>query len=461
LEKAIKIALSALGARLLLAPFFAHVWDVNTLQTSLEGVLQGVNPYSFMASQTAALTAQSGIPVSFQGYDYLPHALLIFLPFYQLYLYLGGNLAPILNVYDFSTHVSSASFNLDVNLFLLFLKLPIILADGIVVYLLATRNLGVGRFYAYSPYVILVSAVWGNFDGFVALFLLLAILFVSKHPRYAGLFYGLSLMKLYTILLLPAFCVELWREARFTSLRNFLVGAVISQLPTVYWLLLDPKSMLADIISFNGARISGGVTPLNVLWTIPSLAFTQGAIDLAFVIFAVAYIFFLITALRSRLDLVDSSILVLATFLMFGTVVNEQYLVAALPLMALRYQKPALALSAIAFVFAMFNATPVYFAMPLLFELNLSGFVTAFYGFIGTTPVYVTRALILFSLGLYFFLRSFDLIRWILGRRDSKPSGYGRWPQSLYQTTLIPKIKNFELEYASLNLGSAFRREPK
>jgi hypothetical protein len=155
LETTVKIALSAVAVRLLFAPFFAHVWDVNTLQTSLEGVLSGVNPYSFMASQSVALSSQSGIPVTFQGY-YLPQALLIFLPFYRLYLFLGGNPAPILNLHDYTAQITSASFNLDVNLFLLFLKLPIILADGVVTYLLSTRNLRAGKFYAFSPNVIFI-----------------------------------------------------------------------------------------------------------------------------------------------------------------------------------------------------------------------------------------------------------------------------------------------------------------
>jgi hypothetical protein len=371
-----------------------------------------------MASQSVALSSQSGIPVTFQGYDYLPQALLIFLPFYRLYLFLGGNPAPILNLHDYTAQITSVSFNLDVDLFLLFLKLPIILADGVVTYILATRNLGAGKFYAFSPYVIFISAFWGNFDAFVALFLLFAVLFVSKHPGYAGLFYGLSLIKLYTILLLPIFLFALWRQSRFTSLRVFFIGLVISQVPTFYWLLLDPASMIADVVSFNGTRAGGGVTPLNVLWTIPSLAFNQGAVSFAFVVFAVAYVFFLISALRSRIDLVDSCIIALTTFLMFATVVNEQYLVGVLPLMALRHQKTALILSSVAVVFSMFNAFPVYFAMPLLYELNLSGFVTGFFDFAGTAPIFTIRSLILFSLGLYFFLRSFDLVRSVLHKRS-------------------------------------------
>jgi hypothetical protein len=103
---------------------------------------------------------------------------------------------------------------------------------------------------------------------------------------------------------------------------------------------------------------------------------------------------------------------------MFATVVNEQYLVGVLPLMALRYQKTALILSSIAVVFSMFNAFPVYFAMPLLYELNLSGFVTSFFEFAGTAPIFAIRSLILFCLGLYFFLRSFDLINSVLRKRS-------------------------------------------
>lgn len=411
MEKAVKIALSAIGIRLLFAPLFAHLWDVNTVQTALYDLVHGLDPYAAMASASVSLTAQSGIFVGFQGYDYLPHALLIFLPFYKLYLLLGGNPTPIQNVSDVVSQFANLTFSPDVNLFLLLLKAPIILADGAVTYLIAKRDLGLGRIYAFSPYVILISSVWGNFDAFIGLFLLISILSAKEHPKLAGLFYGLSLMKLYTVILLPLFVVQMFRQRRTSGVLGFSLGLVLSQIPTLYWLANDSKSFVADILLYNTARTGGGITPLNTLWTIASLSFDQSVSRIALLVFAVAIVIALMIVVRRRLGLIDSSILMLCVYLMFGMVVNEQYLLAVFPLLLLRFQKFAQKLSNTAFVFTMFNSTPVYFAVPLLYELNLAGFVSSFFNFIGTMQVFVVRSVILFSVGVYFFMSNFDVIR--------------------------------------------------
>jgi hypothetical protein len=415
MEKAVKVALSAIGIRLLLAPFFAHLWDVNTLQTAVYDLLHGLNPYAVMASESSGLTAQSGIFVGFQGYDYLPHAFLIFLPFYRLYLLLGGNPTPIQNVSDVTNQFANLVFSPDVNLFLLLLKLPIILADGAVTYLLARRDQGLGRIYAFSPYVILISSVWGNFDSIVALFLLMSILLAKEHPRLAGLFYGLSLMKLYTVILLPLFLVQMFRQRRTSGLLDFSLGLALSQVPTFYWLAVDSRPMVADLL-FNAARTGGGITPLNTLWTISSLSFDQATSEVALLVFAAATVIALAVAVWRRFDLIDSSIMVFCVFLMFGLVVNEQYLLAVFPLLLLRSRRFAQKLGGIAFVFTMLNSTPVYFAVPLLYELGLAGFVSSFFNFIGAMDVFVFRSVILFSVGTYFFLSNFDVIRSVIAK---------------------------------------------
>jgi len=421
MEKAVKIALSAIGIRLLFAPFFAHLWDVNTLQTALFDFVHGRDPYAAMVSESASLTSQSGILVGFQGYDYLPQALLIFLPFYKLYLLLGGNPTPIQNVSDVVNQFANLTFSPDVNLFLLLLKAPIIFADGAVTYLLARKNLVLGQIYAFSPYVILISAIWGNFDAFVAASLLISVLSAKEHPKLSGLFYGLSLMKLYTVIILPLFLVEMVRQRRSSGVLGFTLGLFVSQIPTLYWLVTDSKSFVADILVYNTARTGGGITPLNTLWTIASLSFDQSASRVALLVFVAAVGVALVISVWRRLELIDSSILLLCIYLMFGMVVNEQYLLAVFPLLLLRFRNLAQRLGMTAFVFTMFSSTPVYFALPLLYELGLASFALAFFNFIGVMDLFVTRSVILFAVGVYFFLSNFDVIRQSSRRAPAGP----------------------------------------
>ena len=73
--------------------------------------------------------------------------------------------------------------------------------------------------------MIFISVVWGMFDAFVAIFLLLSYLtFTKSSYALSGFTFGLSLVKLYTIVLLPLYVIRLfgkWRALlEFLGLRS-------------------------------------------------------------------------------------------------------------------------------------------------------------------------------------------------------------------------------------------------
>ena len=94
MEKALKIALVAATLRLLVAPFFGHLWDIKTLQETLYYTLKGENVYTLVYSLSRKVSESTGQPLFYEGFAYPPHITLILIPFYTLYLTLGEILSP-------------------------------------------------------------------------------------------------------------------------------------------------------------------------------------------------------------------------------------------------------------------------------------------------------------------------------------------------------------------------------
>lgn len=181
MDDRVKYVLIAFCVRFALAPFFAHLWDMNTIQSTVYATSNGINIYDLVYQRTLELRLVTGNPsVFYEGYAYLPHALLLYYPFYLLYLSLGLNPLPIAGVSDPSSLFSVSFLQPDAYLFLLIMKLPIIIIDSIIVFVLFSKNTKAAKLYALSPYVIFITGIWGMFDSLVALMLLLSILTLSK-----------------------------------------------------------------------------------------------------------------------------------------------------------------------------------------------------------------------------------------------------------------------------------------
>jgi Gpi18-like mannosyltransferase len=112
-------------------------------------------------------------------------------PGYIYVLWLVGKLRLLLGI-DFNTPP-----------FLLVLKLPAILADAVTVWILyrlaehhwsSNAAVAVAALYVFSPAVILNSAVWGQVDGVLTLFILLGVLFLEKRPALSAASFAMALL---------------------------------------------------------------------------------------------------------------------------------------------------------------------------------------------------------------------------------------------------------------------------
>ncbi len=134
MERRFKIVLLAIAVRLAIAPFFMHAGDVGTIYESSAMALQGANLYDFVFAKTLQMQNVTGLPVFFEGYAYHPLLIYFFVPFYWLFTLIAGPSPVMIDGHYPSLPVLIYPW---APIMLLMLKIPIILADVAVVYVLA------------------------------------------------------------------------------------------------------------------------------------------------------------------------------------------------------------------------------------------------------------------------------------------------------------------------------------
>jgi hypothetical protein len=360
MDRRIKITLSALAIRLAIAPFFMHAGDMSTIYESSGIALNGGNLYNFVYQQTLQMQYATGLPVFFEGYAYHPLLIYFFVPFYWLYTVIAGPNPVIIGGHFPNLPVLIYPW---APLAILMLKIPIILADVAVVYILSGLDARKAEIYAFCPYILFISVVWGMFDSIVAIFLLLSYLTFSKNSyALAGLTYGLSLMKLYTVVLFPLYLVRLF--GKWKELGEFLLGFAVTLIPVAYYLIVSPVSFWNVIVGFQGSRVMGGVNLYNFVWIIPDVRFDLAISMIPSIFLAIAVVIVVLLYGR-KLPLLEAMLAVMLVSFLFGSVMNEQFLVSIFPLILLCKEcDKRLWMAPFAFIFL--RSPFYYFAIPIL-----------------------------------------------------------------------------------------------
>lgn len=355
--------LVALAVRLGLAPFFAHAWDMTTLMTASQQFLSGVNPYTYVQQQAQLLQQTSGLPLPFYGFAYSATTLLVYAPFYWLYHALGFVTFPLTG-WQGQVGQTIGLVYPDAFYFLFLMKLPVIAADAVAVYLLYQRSPRAGWVYALSPYVIVITSLWGNFDPLIGVLLLIAYLAFDRSKFASGFAFGLSMMKVYTVAAAPAFLLGIGKKPR--DLLSFIVGAAVANIPSMYYLAIDPSSFLYAL-GFQASRPTNGVNIYYALIELRSIYTEMAVANAISVVFVVALAAAVVAMWRFRLDLKESIVLLMLVYVVFAPVTNEQLLAALLPL-GLLSRNFSHKLTVFPLLYIVFNASYLYFAVPILFQ---------------------------------------------------------------------------------------------
>jgi hypothetical protein len=364
MEERSRIVLLAAAVRVAIAPFFMHAGDVGTIYESSIMTLKGLNLYDFVYAKTMQMQNATGLPVFFEGYAYHPLLIYFFVPFYWLFTLVAGTGPVMIDGHYPSVPVLIYPWT---PLLLLMLKIPIILADVLVVYLLAGIDAKKAKVYAFCPYIIFIATVWGMFDSLVALFLLASYLISTRKAStrnnvLSGFFYGLSLVKLYTVVLLPLYVVRLFGKWR--ALLGFLAGFGVTVLPIAYLLIVSPNSIWNVLVTFQGTRLMGGVNLYNFIWIVQDLRFDLQLSQIPNYLL-LASLLLLIPTFGRKLPLLEAILAVMLVYFLFGKVINEQFLVSIFPLMLLSRECDSRIWVA-PFVFIFLRSPFYYFTIPIL-----------------------------------------------------------------------------------------------
>jgi hypothetical protein len=368
MEERSRIVLLAAAVRLAIAPFFMHAGDVGTIYESSIMALKGLNPYDFVYAMTVQMQNAAGLPVFFEGYAYHPLLIYFFAPFYWLFTLIAGTGPVMIDGHYPSVPVLIYPWT---PLLLVMLKIPIILADLLVVYLLAGMDTRKAEIYAFCPYVIFIGVVWGMFDALVGLFLLSSYLVSSRSNFLSGLFYGLSLLKLYTVVLLPLYVVRLFGRRR--AFVEFIGGLTLTLLPVAYYLVVSPVSIWNVLVTFQGTRLMGGVNLYNFIWIVPDLWFDLAVSMIPNILLVIA-LYYLIAKFGRKAPLLESILAIMFAYFLFGKVINEQFLVSIFPLILLSRECDH-RLWIAPFVFIFLRSPFYYFMLPILWTSPI------FYGY--------------------------------------------------------------------------------
>lgn len=330
-----------------LAPWFIHDWDGFVFLRSVEQFLGGTTPYETAAEAPSYIFVAVDWPAPNSWYAYPPGALLLMTP--------GVLLAKLLGVTD------PAALRLA-------LKLPLILGNLALAWVVGRGALAVGAsekaarrarlFVLFNPLLIFVAALWGMFDAWMMAFLLLSALWLhERRPVAAGLaFAAATSVKVFPLFVAPVFLIHALRtlprpreSARFVGVSAGAFGLLclpfLLSSPSGFWLQTVGMHLERPIQGFAAvglpylprfASIHFGLDlwPLPPDWVGPALSTLLLVPGL---VLAYAY------AATGRADLhhlLWASAVTLLVVLLTGKVVNEQYFLMPIALLAVLAHAP-------------------------------------------------------------------------------------------------------------------------
>jgi len=234
--------ISAFLARMLVAPFTRHEWDMMVwTRVGREFLQEGITPYRVLL-QTAQSTGRF--------YYYYAYPPIWFTSIVQSYF-----------LFELSSfHSTGALYT--------WIKLPLILTDLVVGYLIYDYLLPkVGReratwgsaAYLLNPYILWISSVWTMHDCIAACFTLLSYrLFIEEKRRASALCLGTAIAtKIYPIFALPVFLHRI--EGKRGRISFLVLVVLVPLLVSLPFLFEDLKAYIF-MFQFHLQRKPTGVT---------------------------------------------------------------------------------------------------------------------------------------------------------------------------------------------------------
>lgn len=330
----------ALLVQLLVAPLIVHDWDGFVFRRAAEDLIEGRTPYAVAEEDPSYIHLGDRWPPLNTWYAYPPLALL-------LIVLTTAPLAPF--------SVDPMWMRVAVKLSFIVGHLALAFVAGRVAARLAGEEEGAlarkrtEDLVLFNPFLVFIAAGWGMFDGAMMAFLLGSLWLLSTgRPALAGAsFGGAVLMKLFPLFVAPLFLGFAWRRLGGRAAAAFVAAAVgafaVVCLPFV---LATPEGFFLQTVGLHADRGIQGFAlvsaPLHVGWLadlvglslpVPSER-SLGAISSVLLVATFVLACVRGTSVKDEGAVVKASLAVLLLVLLVSKVVNEQYLVMPIALLA-------------------------------------------------------------------------------------------------------------------------------
>lgn len=324
--------------QLALAPLFVHDWDGFVFVRSARDLLGGLTPYAAAEAGLSYIYMTWSWPPLNTWYAYPPLPLLVMTPFVFAADALGG--APWLMRVAF--------------------KIPFILgvlalaAVGALLLRAWGRPDGARAFekaVLLNPFLIFVTAVWGMFDVWVAVSLVVTLLLLERRLfGWAGAALAVgALFKLFPVFVGPALALVAWRRGSRgvrDALRFVAAAAVTFLAVSVPFFVANPQGFVGQVVGLHAARPPQGLSVFVLPYEVGSaLGVTTtaaaaesavlGFLPLALLLVAIIVLTVASTRARTGPDVAVSLLALVVGVLLVNKVMNEQYLVMPIALLAL------------------------------------------------------------------------------------------------------------------------------
>ena len=292
--------------------------------------------------------------------------------------------------------------------FYFLLKIPSILADLVLSYfvykqLLKTSSKKIASyglaFCLFNPVLIFNSAVWGAFDGLMALFLFLTIYYLDQKKLItSSIYFGISiLLKPQAVAIAPVLGLFLLKNF---SVKNFLkltLPAVISVIIlSVPFFPADPLAGFFKLFIQMAQDYKANSLFAYNTWGIFGF-WIDDSTTLAFlpiriwglIMMSVFWLYFYLLFFKRKFDAFTLSTLAFLAFFFLPTRVHERYLFSAIPfliLVALKFKSRILVLASVVLSFLhLLNLYYVYvYYNEFYLKLPRVLYITGFYEFLET-----------------------------------------------------------------------------
>ncbi|WP_148305847.1 DUF2029 domain-containing protein [Candidatus Methanoplasma termitum] len=326
------IAVVGIAIRLIISPFVAVGYDIDYWAVIIRNIESGQGLYGL------------------EGYYYTPvwgYSLSFQSMFHELFLNINvmGQKVPEFFQAEFysewwTANVTSTSFNF-------FLKIPFVISDIIVGYLIYwlikdktqdTKKATIGfTLWFLCPLIIIATSVSGMFDTFSILFALLCVVMVRKDKLFlAGILFSFAVLTkffpAYFIFIILAYILVAHRTdgKAFSSILKAVAGAIIA-----FFVLMAPQIIngeMGESLLFITSRATSGSASTSILDVI-----TNGAVVVFLLGIVVAAVMGYLLTKKSKEELDDSFFkyaLFIAAFLFLYPPL-PQYLVFLLPFLVI------------------------------------------------------------------------------------------------------------------------------